>query len=164
MPPDTLFVTLRCGFLCYHVLLRHHSTGVCVRARVLTDGAVTEVGSDQTPSEVRVFCNVRGNGSAAATTDRNNSAALDDVHFRSTYCKLTLPHDGQTLSLAYGRGTDRYAYHGTADNDCGVSFPKPIRRSEIGRWKCANAMSDNRIYGGFVVVASSNDTQGALAN
>ncbi|XP_025405352.1 uncharacterized protein LOC112679677 [Sipha flava] len=127
-----------------------------VRLHAYREGAVTEIGSDETPSEVRVFCNVRdGANAATAVVDG------DDRSPRSVYCKLTLPRDAQTLSLAYGRGTARYAYHGTSSNDCGVSFPKPVRRSEVGRWKCANAMSDGRVYGGFVTVAPpSNDTKG----
>lgn len=130
---------------------------------------MTEVGSDETPSEVRVFCNVRDGpatevpaaAAAAAALGRHRPpAARDDDDFRSTYCKLTLPRDAQTLSLAFGRGTARYAYHGTAYSDCGVSFPKPLRWSETGRWKCMNAMSDGRVYGGFVVVAPSSNSKG----
>lgn len=131
------------------------------------EGAVTEIGRDETPSEVRVFCNVRDGATTAdaVTVDGDNGTAAarddDDRSPRSVYCKLTLPRDAKTLSLAYGRGTARYAYHGTSYNDCGVSFPKPARRSEVGRWKCANAMSDGRVYGGFVTVAPpSNSTTG----
>lgn len=110
---------------------------------------MTEVGYNETASEVRVFCNVRDGGDNGTATTAGG------------YCKLTLPRDTQTLSLAYGRGTARYAYHGTTDSDCGVSFPKPLRRSEIGRWKCANAVSDGqRVHGGFVVVTPSNSTKG----
>lgn len=139
------------SFFTYYTHTRERLLCACL------EGAVTEVGSDQTPSQVRVFCNVR-DGVAVTTA----AAAQDDdtaVRLRSTYCKLTLPRDALTLSLAYGRGTARYAYHGTADTDCGVSFPKPVRPSEVGRWKCANTMSDGRVYGGFVI-APPNDTRG----
>lgn len=119
------------------------------------EGAITEVGFDETPTEVRVFCNVRESNSTAV------GIAVDpDYNFRSKYCRITLPQDTKILSLAYGRGTSRYSYHGTAYNDCGVSFAKPLRRSEIGRWKCMNAMSDDRVYGGFVVVIPPNSTKG----
>lgn len=101
-----------------------------------------EVGCIETQSEVKVFCNVREGNSSMS----------------STYCTLSLPRDTLTLSLAYGRGTARYAYHGTADGDCGVSFAKPPTPAEVGRWKCANAMSDGRIYGGFVVVNGTKGT------
>lgn len=118
------------------------------------------MGRDETPSEVRVFCNVRDGGPAA-------TAAADDGggtsgRFRSNYCRVTLPRDAKILSLAYGRGTARYSYHGSTANDCGVSFAKPLRRSEIGRWKCMNAMSDDRVYGGFVVVEPTNSTKGMV--
>ncbi|VVC39788.1 Immunoglobulin subtype,Immunoglobulin-like domain,Immunoglobulin-like fold [Cinara cedri] len=121
------------------------------------DGVVTEVGYDETASEVRVYCNVRDSAAGAAATVTRGA---DNGTAATGYCKLTLPRDIQTLSLAYGRGTARYAYHGTTDSECGVSFPKPLERSEIGRWKCANAMSDQRVYGGFVVVTPSNSMKG----
>lgn len=123
------------------------------------EGAITEVGFDETTTEVRVFCNVRESNATAVGTGDNIAVSPDD-NFRSKYCRITLPRDTKILSLAYGRGTSRYSYHGTAYNDCGVSFAKPLRRSEIGRWKCMNAMSDDRVYGGFVVVVPPNSTKG----
>ncbi|XP_003247204.1 uncharacterized protein LOC100574655 isoform X2 [Acyrthosiphon pisum] len=129
-----------------------------VRLHAYREGAVTEVGCDETPTEVRVFCNVR-NGTATPDGGDGNAVGRDG-HFRSKYCRITLPRDAKILSLAYGRGTTRYSYHGATYNDCGVSFAKPLRRSEIGRWKCMNAMSDDRVYGGFVVVVPPNNTKG----
>ncbi|XP_027842158.2 uncharacterized protein LOC114123400 isoform X1 [Aphis gossypii] len=126
-----------------------------LRLHAYREGAITEVGFDETPTEVRVFCNVRESNVTAV------GIAVDpDDNFRSKYCRITLPRDTKILSLAYGRGTSRYSYHGTAYNDCGVSFAKPLRRSEIGRWKCMNAMSDDRVYGGFIVVVPPNNTKG----
>lgn len=128
---------------------------------ICLEGALTETGFDETPSELRVFCNVH-DGTTVNSPANNGTSTVrlhDDGGFRSIYCKLTLPEDAETLSLAYGRGTTRYAYHGSTDNDCGVSFPKPPRRSEVGLWKCMNTMSDGRFYGGFVFVASPNDTK-----
>ncbi|XP_050546788.1 uncharacterized protein LOC126908602 isoform X2 [Daktulosphaira vitifoliae] len=111
-----------------------------VQLHVYQEGAVVDVGWNDTASEVRVFCNVRNS---------NNSTTI-----QSLYCKLSLPNDLETLSLAYGRGTSRYAYYGINDGDCGVSFPKPIKPTEIGRWKCMNVMTNHRMYGGFVNVAT----------
>ncbi|XP_008186993.1 uncharacterized protein LOC100574655 isoform X1 [Acyrthosiphon pisum] len=131
-----------------------------VRLHAYREGAVTEVGCDETPTEVRVFCNVR-NGTATPDGGDGNAVGRDG-HFRSKYCRITLPRDAKILSLAYGRGTTRYSYHGATYNDCGVSFAKPLRRSEIGRWKCMNAMSDDRVYGGFVVVVPPNNTKAGI--
>lgn len=124
-----------------------------------TAGAVVEVGSDETPTEVRVYCNVR-DAAAATGPDAAGQRPPQRQDVRSTYCKLTLPQEAHTLSLAYGRGTARYAYHGATETDCGVSFAKPVRRAETGRWKCANAMPDGRVYGGFVVVAGAPSDDG----
>lgn len=118
------------------------------------EGATVQVGSSETPSEVRVYCNVRDGG--VPTTTANRTAG--DGWLRSTHCKLSLPRDAQTLSLAYGRGTARYAYYGTDDGDCGASFPKPVTPAEVGRWRCANTMSDGRVYGGFIVVNGTKGT------
>lgn len=148
---------------CLYLLLFCHYTQPS--STICLEGAITETGFDETPSELRVFCNVRDG--TAVTAAANNDTATVRLHgggFRSIYCKLTLPRDTKTLSLAYGRGTTRYAYYGTADNDCGVSFPKPPKRSELGLWKCTNTMSDGRFYGGYVLVTSPNDTKSKYAN
>jgi len=145
----TCFANCLCFFFLWSLYIQPSS---CL------EGAITEVGCDETPSEVRVFCNVR-NGTATPDGGDGNAVGRDG-HFRSKYCRLTLPRDAKILSLAYGRGTARYSYHGATYNDCGVSFAKPLRRSEIGRWKCMNAMSDDRVYGGFVVVVPPNNTKG----
>ncbi|XP_025200388.1 uncharacterized protein LOC112598207 isoform X2 [Melanaphis sacchari] len=130
-----------------------------LRLHAYREGAITEIGYDETASEVRVFCNVRD--STSTIVDKGDSIAVGrDDDFQSKYCRLTLPQDTKILSLAYGRGTSRYSYHGATYNDCGVSFAKPLRQSEIGRWKCMNAMSDDRVYGGFIVVVPANNTKG----
>ncbi|XP_050433825.1 uncharacterized protein LOC126841405 [Adelges cooleyi] len=114
-----------------------------VQLQAYREGAVVDVGWNDTPAEVRVFCNVRGAGGGASAGNR------------SLFCKLSLPEDAETLSLAYGRGTARYAYYGTDHGDCGVSFPKPVLPVEVGRWKCMNSMTD-RVYGGFVTVKTTD--------
>ncbi|XP_025200389.1 uncharacterized protein LOC112598207 isoform X3 [Melanaphis sacchari] len=132
-----------------------------LRLHAYREGAITEIGYDETASEVRVFCNVRD--STSTIVDKGDSIAVGrDDDFQSKYCRLTLPQDTKILSLAYGRGTSRYSYHGATYNDCGVSFAKPLRQSEIGRWKCMNAMSDDRVYGGFIVVVPANNTKAGI--
>lgn len=58
---------------------------------------------------------------------------------------------------------ERYQYYGNgkANLDCGISIPKPLVESEIGRWKLAipsTSKNSKEHIGGFIDVSKSSKT------